>query len=308
MKKFICVTLNVAKGLAIAVVTSALFASGALAAAVDLALWSDESYPTVTGFDPGVWTFSGDGLSVNQSVNGQPTLFVSDFVVAGLAIEGMVTVNTSDEDDVIGFALGFIPGDADPGDYTADYLLVDWKQGTQFFDFNSPSCTSGSTSLAGLAVSRVTGIPTADEFWGHFDEDNVICSPAGEGLEELQRASNLGDTGWADNTSYIFKFEFTETSLVVFVNGVEELNIAGTFNDGRLAFYNFSEPNVTYSAFETQPLLSKTLTSGPDQDGSFEIDLVVPINVEIPTAYDFTITYDGPDDTPVVIDDRVPAE
>ena len=307
MKKFICVTLDVAKGLAIAAVTSALLVSSAHAAAVDLALWSDESYPAVSGFGAGVWTVSGDGLSVNQSVNGQPTLFVSDFVVAGLAIEGMVIVNTAGDDDLIGFALGFIPGDADPGDNTADYLLVDWKQATQGFTFGPPSCTGGSTSLVGLAVSRVTGIPTADEFWGHFDED-AVCSPAGEGLEELQRATNLGATGWADNTAYTFKFEFTTTSLVVFVNGVEELNITGTFNDGSLAFYNFSQSNVTYSAFETQPLLLKALTSGPDRDGSLEIDLVVPINVEIPTAYDFTITYDGPDDTPVVIDDRVPAE
>lgn len=308
MKEFICVTLNVARGLAMAAMTSALFVSGAHAAAVDLGLWSDESYPAVSGFGAGVWTVSGDGLSVNQSVNGQPTLFVSDFAVAGLAIEGMVTVNTTDDDDLVGFALGFIPGDADPGDNTADYLLVDWKQGTQGFNFDSPSCTNGSTSFAGLAVSRVTGIPTADEFWGHFDEDNVVCSPAGEGLEELQRATNLGATGWADNTSYTFRFEFTTTSLVVFVDGVEELNITGTFNDGRVAFYNFSQSNVTYSAFVTQPLLSKALTSGPDRDGSLEIDLVVPINVEIPTTYDFTITYDGPDDTPVVIDDRVPAE
>jgi len=268
VKKFICVTLDVAKGLAIAAITSALLVSGAHAAAVDLGLWSDESYPAVSGFGAGVWTVSGDGLSVNQSVNGQPTLFVSDFVVAGLAIEGMVTVNSADDDDLIGFALGFIPGDADPGNNTADYLLVDWKQGTQGFNFGSPSCTSGSTSSAGLAVSRVTGIPTADEFWGHFDEDNLTCSPAGEGLEELQRATNLGATGWADNTDYTFRFEFTATSLVVFVNGVEELNITGTFNDGSLAFYNFSQANVTYSAFETQPLLSKALTSGPDRDGA----------------------------------------
>lgn len=308
MSKFICLALKAARNLSISVGACVLLVGGAHATTVDLGLWSDESYPAVTGFDPGVWTVSGDSLSVNQSINGQPTLFVSDFDVAGLAIEGMVTVNTADDDDLIGFALGFIPGDANPGDNTADYLLVDWKQGNQYFDFGFPSCTSGSTSLAGLAVSRVTGVPTADEFWGHFDEDNVVCSPAGEGLIELQRATNLGATGWADNTSYTFKFEFTTTSLVVFVNGVEELNISGTFNDGSLAFYNFSQSNVTYSAFETEPLLSKTLTSGPDRDGSLEIDLVVPINVEIPTAYDFTISYDGPGDIPVVIDDRVPAE
>jgi len=34
------------------------------------------------------------------------------------------------------------------------------------------------------------------------------------------------------------------------VNGVKELDIAGVFGNGRLAFYNFSQANVTYSAFE----------------------------------------------------------
>ena len=276
MKKFICVTLKVARGLAIVAGTCALLASGAHAAAVDLSLWNDESYPAVSGFGAGVWTVSGDGLSVYQSVNGQPTLFVSDFDVAGLAIEGMVSVDTTADNDLIGFALGFTPGDADPGSSTADYLLVDWKQGDQYYNFGSPSCTGGSTSLEGLAVSQVTGVPTADEFWGHFDED-AICSPAGEGLEELQRATNLGATGWADNTSYMFRFEFTTTSLKVFVDGVEELNIAGAFSDGSLAFYNFSQTNVTYKAFVTEPLFSKALTSGPDVDGIEGIDLVVTV-------------------------------
>jgi hypothetical protein len=306
MKKFVCVTLKVARGLAIVAGTSALLASGAHAAAVDLGLWNDESYPAVAGIGAGVWTVSGDGLSVNQSVNGQPTLFVSDFDVAGLAIEGTVIVNTSSDDDLIGFALGITPGDADPGDHTSDYLLVDWKQGTQGFNFGAPSCTDGSTSLMGLAVSRVTGIPTADEFWGHFDEDNIGCSPDGEGLIELQRATSLGATGWADNTSYTFRFEFTTTSLKVFVDGVEELNIAGTFNDGSLAFYNFSQANVTYSAFEIEPLLSKILTSGPDADLDGEIDLVVTVGSLSSVTYDFTITW--PILERVLVVDTVPAE
>lgn len=41
---------------------------------------------------------------------------------------------------------------------------------------------------------------------------------------------------------------------------------------------------------------------------SSAIDLVVPINVEFPTAYDFTITHHDPDGTAVWIYDRVPAE
>jgi hypothetical protein len=52
--------------------------------------------------------------------------------------------------------------------------------------------------------------------------------------------------------------------------------------------------------------LSKEITSGPDNDSDGEIDLVVPINVETPTQYDFTITWNG--DDPVWIYDTAPAE
>jgi len=119
----------------------------------DLNNWTEESYPAVAGFDPGVWTVSGDGYSVLQSINGQPTLFYSDFPVFDTEVEGTIEVVTTVDDDFIGFALGFQPGDTTNSN--ADYLLVDWKQATQFFNFGTPSCTPGRYAPAGLAVSRV---------------------------------------------------------------------------------------------------------------------------------------------------------
>ena len=55
-------------------------------------------------------------------------------------------------------------------------------------------------------------------------------------------------------------------------------------------------------------LFEKELTSGPDRDEDGQIDLAVPINVEVPTEYDFTISYINGDDRPVWIYDTVPAE
>ena len=40
--------------------------------------------------------------------------------------------------------------------------------------------------------------------------------------------------------------------IVVSVNGVEELNIAGSFANGRVGFYNYSQASVLYSAIEEQ--------------------------------------------------------
>ena len=98
------------------------------------------------------------------------------------------------------------------------------------------------------------GIPTADEFWGHTNFNSPACSDLNNGLQELQRGATLGDTGWANNTEYEFEFEFSSTSLKVFVDGILEIDIAGTFSDGRIAFYNFSQACVRYSGFTVEPL------------------------------------------------------
>ena len=220
--------------------------------AVDLSTWTAESYPAVSGFGAGVWTVAGDNLSVHQSVNGQPTLFYSDFLAFNTSFQGKIKVETTGDDDFIGFALGFQPGDT--SNSSADYLLVDWKQYNQWYDFGSPSHTPGSTAYEGLAVSHVFGIPTADEFWGHLNFDHA-SSDLNNGLQELQRGATLGSTGWADNTEYEFKFEFSATSLRIFVDGTLEIDITGSFSDGRIAFYNFSQASVTYSGFTVAPLV-----------------------------------------------------
>lgn len=212
----------------------------------DLNWWTAESYPAVSGFLPGVWTVSADGFSVLQSINGQPTLFYSDFDVFNTEVEGSIEVTTTGDDDFIGFALGFQPWDTTNPD--AEYLLIDWKQYTQHYNFSTPSCTPGGWAYSGLAVSRVFGIPTADEFWVHTNFDSS-CSDLDNGLEELARGENLGYIGWADNTAYTFTFEFSETALKVYVDGNLEIDIVGNFNNGRIAFYNFSQALVNYEGY-----------------------------------------------------------
>lgn len=245
--------------LSLALVSSlGMFCVPSHAAPVNLNTWSQESYPAVAGFSPGVWTVGGGGSNVTQSVNGQPTLFVGDFNAYGTKITGKIRAGNDGDDDYIGFALGFVAGDTT--NPLANYLLVDWKQGSQSFDFGAPSTSPGGLAPAGLAVSRVTGIPDADEFWQH---DNLAGTPAGSGLTELARGATLGNVGWVDNTEYEFTFDFGPNDLEVFVNGVKQLDISGAFANGRLAFYNFSQSSVVYSAFE-------------QEDGTFPPDGTVP--------------------------------
>lgn len=221
---------------------------------IDLRPWGEESYPSVAGFPPGQWTVSTDGSSTFQSNNGQPTLFVSDFNAGRLVIIGRLRVEPGWDDDFIGFTLGYHPGDTT--NPAADYLLVDWKKGSQSANFASPSETPGSTAWSGLAVSRVHGVPTADEFWGHVDFDHW-SSPLGQGVEELARARTLGSTGWQYSRDYAFRFEFGEVGLRVFVDDVLELEVSGDFSglaNRRFTFYNFSQESVRYSGFTRRKL------------------------------------------------------
>lgn len=232
----------------------ALVAQGGIAVGLcaqvplDLRSWTAESYPAVSGFDNGRWTVSGDGTSVTQSANGQPTLFYSPFDVMSLRIDGRIRVGTSGDNDYIGFVIGVRPGD--PANPAAEYLLIDWKRGTQLYDFGAPSCTPGSTADRGLAVSHVHGIPTADEFWGHVNLDTAPCSGPSDRVDELARATNLGDSGWVNQTDYAFTFVFDPSRLEVWVDGVLEIAVSGVFPIGRFGFYNFSQGTVTYSAFQ----------------------------------------------------------
>jgi hypothetical protein len=219
--------------------------------AVDLNTWAAESYPAVSGFGAGNWVVAGDGQSVVQSVNGQPTFFYSDFGAMGSELEGVITPGGGD-DDYIGFAVGFQPGDAMSAD--AEYLLIDWKGATQSYDFGTPSCTPGGTAPRGLAVSRVFGIPTADEFWTHGNF-LAACSDGDNGLEQLARGNTLGDVSWQSGVDYTFKFQFSGTNLKVYVDDVLELDVSGDFSDGRFAFYNFSQANVSYRGFQKTPLV-----------------------------------------------------
>src|SRR5678815_3053532 len=96
-----------------------IFSGTAGAAAVNLSTWTAESYPAVSGFNPGIWTVAAGGASVNQSVNGQPTFFYSDFTAFGTSVTGKIKPIPSGDNDYIGFALGFRPGDSTSN--AADY-------------------------------------------------------------------------------------------------------------------------------------------------------------------------------------------
>ncbi|MEC7299970.1 MAG: VPLPA-CTERM sorting domain-containing protein [Pseudomonadota bacterium] len=210
----------------IAAVCAALLPVAAAAAPVDLSTW--------TANGNGIWNLAGDNNSVKQTQNNNPTVFINHNNSQGLALSGTIKVETTSDDDFIGFVLGYNNGDLTNG--AADYLLIDWKQGNQTYH--------GCTGSAGLSISRVSGqLGDNSGAWCHDPANNVT---------ELQRATTFGNTGWLDNTEYTFELIFTGTNVQVSVNGQKELDINGSFANGSFGFYNYSQANVRYAGLQEE--------------------------------------------------------
>lgn len=200
-----------------------LFSGTVMAGPVDLSPW------LVNG--TGTWNLQLGNNAVNQTVNGNPTIFHNNQDSQGKALSGQITVQTTGDDDFIGFVLGY--NDGDLTNSTANYLLIDWKQLDQSFYGFAPK---------GLAISQVSGaLGDNSGAWSHNPVNNVT---------ELQRGSTLGSTGWADNTTYDFDLIFTTSLIEVFVDGAKELSITGTFNNGSFGFYNYSQASVLYAGIQ----------------------------------------------------------
>jgi len=206
-----------------------LFASSypAHAVSVDLSGWTAEGGTSSWNVQPGNDT-------VLQTVNGDPTVFFeSGANHQNTALGGSIKVTTTGDDDFVGFVLGYNSGEITSA--SSDFFLVDWKQGNQ--------TDGGSFGAKGLAISHVTDATTWwHDFWGHTG-----------GVDEIDRATTLGSTGWADNTSYDFGILFTDSLIQVAVDGTTELSITPTdaglasFSDGAFGFYNMSQSHVLYS-------------------------------------------------------------
>lgn len=214
---------------------AALFAMAGttIAAPVDLSGWTAQGGSSN-------WQVAVDHNSVLQTLNGNPTVFFSGTNDQGKALSGKIKVETTSDDDYIGFVLGYKSGDASAS--STDFILIDWKQSTQPY--------YGCVAPAGLAISRISGgLPDSADLWCHTGT-----------VSELARAANLGSTGWADSTEYSFDLVFTATNIQVKVDGTTELNINGSFADGSFGFYNYSQAQVRYFA------LTEDQVPDPDPD------------------------------------------
>jgi hypothetical protein len=204
---------------------------------VDLTGWGENGFKGNDG--AGTWVVQPGNDSVLQTINGDPTVFFEAGSNAqGTALSGTIEVETTSDDDFIGFVLGYQDGEFNS--VNADFWLIDWKQLDQTF--------GGKLATKGLALSHVTGDvaggPSAnDSVWDHTNTVN-----------EVARGTNLSSTGWNDNQNYVFKLTFTDSVIEVFVDNVLEISHAGTFTDGAFGFYNYSHNQVRYAGIASATL------------------------------------------------------
>jgi hypothetical protein len=233
-----------------------LIAGWAAAAPIDLNTWSEEGPPA-----NGNWTVSADGSSVFQSINGNPTFFVSPDNYINTTFDGKFKVETTSDDDFIGFVFGYQTPIAANGDAVNDweFLLFSWKQTTQ---------TSGGTALEGFALAQVDG--TSPIPWAHQTSTT--------GYNVL--ASDTGSTrGWADNTEYNFTLTYAEDRIRIDIQGGSGdfatkqniFDVAGTFPDGRFGFYNYSQQSVRYQGFTQQALADPVISPNPMDMGHLRV-------------------------------------
>ena len=182
------------------------------------------------------WTISGDGRTATAPSNSESTVLILDGFDPTLvpATFGVAVLQSGGDDDFIGFTIGIQPGDATSA--TADFLLIDWKQGDQNYN------PWGGFAAEGLAVSQVQGVSTNADLWTHSGT-----------VTELARGTNYGDVGWTDQVFYSFDIQYDGDSLQVYIDGALELDIDETStgvsfpSGGFLGVYAFSQANAFFN-------------------------------------------------------------
>ncbi|NEQ70137.1 MAG: hypothetical protein F6K21_32530 [Symploca sp. SIO2D2] len=187
--------------------------------------WNEESY-TKDQLDPtnryphveASWVIDqGSNSSVTQTETCLPSFFYSDFNTFNKTIEVELAIGDKD-DDFLGFALNFQPGDTT--NPSPDILLVDWMGKERAERLNRR-----------MQLSQITEQPNFIDFTN---------------LDHIAEAKTLGSTIWERNRVYKFKFICTESNIKVWVDDSLEFDVSGTFTDGRLACYACGQREVTF--------------------------------------------------------------
>jgi hypothetical protein len=203
--------------------------------------------------------------------NGSPSMFVSPADVSG-TFKINITPNDEVDNDYIGFAVGYTApiNDAACQSTTScdtSFFLFDWKR-SQEMEGNPPAATTdgheGMSVLRVLSKHDMSNNNTADHincFWTHEAVPgacHVLTTDFGAGK------------GYSYGITYSFQVTYTATQLKIVLLGsggnpnrtiIDVAPQSGTFPAGRVAFYNYSQPNVEYAFDDGTPPTTTTSTT-----------------------------------------------
>jgi thrombospondin-like protein/HYR domain-containing protein/type IX secretion system substrate protein len=188
--------------------------------------WSVEGDPA-----NGNWIPAVDGSSVRQTINSNPSFYVSNAEYFNTTIQGEFRVETTNDDDFIGFVIGYQSPNSTTPNNNYNFIMFDWKQ--------SPQASGGCTAPAAMRLTRFQG--SSNDFAAAFWCQN---SPINQVL-----ATNASMGGWADNTLYTFQVQYGASNISVWINGTQVFDVDGTYTSGRFGFYNYSQEAVLYQNF-----------------------------------------------------------
>jgi len=216
---------------------------------MDLSNWSS----VILAMDRGVhvspnWVLNSTKTSVTQTTNSRPTAFLSDIDCVNAKIEGYFSVDTSNDDDFIGFVFGYKD--------TGHYYLFDWKQA------HGSDAHSNNSGKQGMSVKLVNTDSTIEE--------EELWSSLGSG--DKVKVLYHNDIAYADKTLYSFSLTYIDEGKfnIVVKQGTKILDditiIDNTYTSGKFGFYNFSQDMVTYTGFNIKELAPVLKVSSVEKD------------------------------------------
>ena len=199
---------------------------------LDLTSWVTNNSFNFSGGQPGgEWTVQSGGDTVFQSINGDPTLFMSPGSIGNISGLSGTFKETSSDDDFVGFVFGFQD--------TGSFYLFDWKQGNQ--------SAYGANASQGITLKRIDSVPTTQsDLWSTASVSGITT--------QLYHNSAIGRS---QNVEYTFNLDrdiSTGEISIALLNGTTTLDsftvTDSTYLAGQFGFYNYSEDSVTYSGFQ----------------------------------------------------------
>jgi hypothetical protein len=191
----------------------------------------------VNGFDQwqndgGSWSYNTARSEWIQSTQSTTVLFDPTSEALGKSISGYVRVNTSSDDDFMGFVLGYQENEISNGPDT-DFWLIDWKQNTQ-------NSGSGIYASRGLRLSHVQN--GAVDYWGHSTE----------AFTTIARGKTLGNRGWSDKKNHSFDIIYDSNLIEVSIDDVLQFSVTASqagvdeFESGAFGMYSYQQEDVVF--------------------------------------------------------------